>query len=494
MNITILGFLLILLHVSGFPNFVDRGSSWYNVKFNGHKVGYYFVEKKTVLKGNRKIPVKSEKMHIILRRMNNELLVDSFLEQRFDENDNLAKFKYRVSEGNINKKIDGTFDYERAKVVLTIEINETRHVQEIDIVKSALSELQVMKKMKKAGLKIGNAMTFTTFLPDSVRFANCRIQIDSIDDISIKGENKRLYKVIREVEDTAAKSINWIDSNFSPWISEHILPKRVFRLERTLKKDALTLNWTSANDFDIFENASIKLKIPGNMTFDLEKVRYKARRVVFRLKNVSPQHMLNGDMQKVVSKDGDGSILLETHTDPSEAGKISALKSFLAPNIYIQSENEKIRKIVTSLIDRYSRLKTALNIKKWVNNNIEWCSDYGFSTALSTLETRRGDCSEFSVLCAAMCRNAKIPARVALGYIIKNSYGGEKRLVPHMWTEILVNNTWYPIDATSERQDVNPFKIRFLSSALKWDEMHKLFNLYANFSHASVELISIVKK
>jgi hypothetical protein len=63
-----------------------------------------------------------------------------------------------------------------------------------------------------------------------------------------------------------------------------------------------------------------------------------------------------------------------------------------------------------------------------------------------------------------------------------------------MWTEILVNNTWYPIDATSKRQHVNPFKIRFLASALKWGEAHKMFNLYAHFSHASVELISMVVK
>jgi hypothetical protein len=422
-KITILLFLLLLLQVSGFANFVDQGSSWYNVKFNGHKVGYYFVEQKTVLEGNRRIPLKIEKMHLVLRRMNNELVVDSFLEQRFDENDNLSKFKYSISEGNINKKINGTFDYKRNKVGLTIEVNETKHVREIDIAKGALSELQVMKEMKKSGLEIGNSMSFTAFLPDLVRYANCRIRIDSIDDISIKGENKRLYKVIREVEDSAAKSINWIDSNFSPWISEHILPKRVFRTERTHKKDALTLNWPSENDLDIFDNASIKLKNPGNTAFDLEKIRYKAKKVVFRIKNIPAQHMLSGGMQKIISTDGDSSILLETHTDFSEAGKISsneskdsALEPFLAPNIYIQSENEKIREIVTPLIDKQSRLKTALNIKKWVNSNIEWCSDYGFSTALSTLETRRGDCTEFSVLSAALCRNAKIPARVARAY------------------------------------------------------------------------------
>ena len=81
-----------------------------------------------------------------------------------------------------------------------------------------------------------------------------------------------------------------------------------------------------------------------------------------------------------------------------------------------------------------------------------------------------------------------------MGYTMKNSYGGKKLLVPHMWTEILINNTWYPIDATSKRQHANPFKIRFLASALKWNEAHKMFNLYAHFSNASVELVSVVVK
>ena len=71
-KITILLLLLLLIEVNGFSNTIHQGSFWYNVKFNGHKVGYYFVEQDTILEGNRQMPFKIERMFLVIRRMNNE--------------------------------------------------------------------------------------------------------------------------------------------------------------------------------------------------------------------------------------------------------------------------------------------------------------------------------------------------------------------------------------------------------------------------------------
>ncbi|MCX6583894.1 MAG: transglutaminase-like domain-containing protein [Candidatus Aminicenantes bacterium] len=156
-----------------------------------------------------------------------------------------------------------------------------------------------------------------------------------------------------------------------------------------------------------------------------------------------------------------------------------SLFPFLEPYLYVQSEDRKIKDTVKPLLNKTDKGKTALNIRKWVNRNIKWCSDYGFSTAVSTLEAGAGDCTEFSVLTAALCRNAGIPARVAMGYILTGNSLGEIILGPHMWVEVWLDNTWYPIDYTGESENKNPFKIRFLSSSLNHDEIYKFFDLYS---------------
>jgi len=60
-----------------------------------------------------------------------------------------------------------------------------------------------------------------------------------------------------------------------------------------------------------------------------------------------------------------------------------------------------------------------------------------------------GDCTEFSMLTAAMCKALGIPARTAIGYIY---YEDPRNRLPmlgfHMWTEVMINGGWQGLDAT----------------------------------------------
>jgi len=432
--------------------------------------------------------------------MNDDFVVKSTLEWRFDENDNLLGFEADMLEGNVRRKLYGIFDYEKKRAVMTTEINGTKQIDEIDIVNNALSELQLEKKIQNSGLKIGNSFSYITFLPDFGKYCHCKITINSLEDIVIMNKELKLYKLVREVDGIEQKLIIWMDSCLTPWISELIWPKRIFRIERTYKKDAVSLRSAFYNNTDMFDNASINLKINEKFASELDlylSMQEKIQKVVFKIKHLPYSHNLQGGTQKIISKDHD-SILLEINTDYSDienTGNNSPnfnLKSYLEPNIYIQSENSKINEIAIKLIDAKSKRKTALKIQKWVNNNIKWCSDFGFSTAVSTLEAGCGDCTELSVLTAALCRSVDIPSRVAMGYIVKKNLMGETILAPHMWIEIWFNNTWVPIDSTSDSQFINPFKIRFLSSSLHRDEMYRFLDLYSKTSNVEVELVSIV--
>jgi hypothetical protein len=85
--------------------------------------------------------------------------------------------------------------------------------------------------------------------------------------------------------------------------------------------------------------------------------------------------------------------------------------------------------------------KAARKIEAYVRSHVSGNYNVGFATAAEVAKNRRGDCTEHSVLAAAMARAVGLPSRVAIGLVAVAEYGG------HMWTEVWVGR-WVPLDAT----------------------------------------------
>ena len=63
-------------------------------------------------------------------------------------------------------------------------------------------------------------------------------------------------------------------------------------------------------------------------------------------------------------------------------------------------------------------------------------------------KTRSGDCTEYAMLAAAMCRAQGVPSRTAIGLVYVNNLLGKPGLAFHMWTEVWIKGRWLPLDAT----------------------------------------------
>src|SRR4029077_5133006 len=59
--------------------------------------------------------------------------------------------------------------------------------------------------------------------------------------------------------------------------------------------------------------------------------------------------------------------------------------------------------------------KKAVRIEKWVNLNMKVTSGEALAPPAHVARTLRGDCTEFAMLTAAMCRAQGIPSRTAVG-------------------------------------------------------------------------------
>ena len=120
--------------------------------------------------------------------------------------------------------------------------------------------------------------------------------------------------------------------------------------------------------------------------------------------------------------------------------------SFLAREPYIESDDKRILALATQLHGE-SPAATAQKDYEWVAQNISSenyiAEDRGAAYAM---ETRKGDCTEFSYLLTALYRAQQIPARAIGGYVFSGN-GIMKAMDYHNWTEFHVNGAWQIADA-----------------------------------------------
>lgn len=114
---------------------------------------------------------------------------------------------------------------------------------------------------------------------------------------------------------------------------------------------------------------------------------------------------------------------------------------YLKPEKYIESGHRLI-------VQQAGKLKKA-SIMHTINSLFEWVSAHiqydGYSSrdrgALYALRNRKGDCTDFAYLFAALARAQKIPVRPIGGFVCKNN-AVLKASGYHNWSEFMENGIW----------------------------------------------------
>ncbi len=145
-------------------------------------------------------------------------------------------------------------------------------------------------------------------------------------------------------------------------------------------------------------------------------------------------------------------------------GKVTAADR--QPSGMIQSDDPRVvamaHATATNATDPW---KIAVALEKHVHDNLI-TTDFSqvFASAADVARTGRGDCTEYAVLLAALCRAREIPARVAFGLIYVAPQQG---FLYHMWTEVWIKDRWIPIDATLGRGGIAADHLKLSDSNLK---------------------------
>jgi len=128
-----------------------------------------------------------------------------------------------------------------------------------------------------------------------------------------------------------------------------------------------------------------------------------------------------------------------------------SIKKYLEAEEMIESDNpvliEKAREITKSSKNSW---EASCRISRWVAENIDGSIFSG--SARETYDKQSGNCGAQSMLMAALCRAAGIPARVVWGCLYTPEYGGS--FGHHGWNEIYMGEAgWIPLDVTIHETD-----------------------------------------
>lgn len=128
---------------------------------------------------------------------------------------------------------------------------------------------------------------------------------------------------------------------------------------------------------------------------------------------------------------------------PTEQGM--AVDDLLAPAPGIESDDGTIIKLAKFLRGA-NEMATAQAGQSWVASHLKRTTYTGkMLGAVSALNNRSGDCTEFGALLTALYRADQLPARLMAGYV----YSGDAILHAtdyHNWAEVFIDNKWVVAD------------------------------------------------
>lgn len=139
-------------------------------------------------------------------------------------------------------------------------------------------------------------------------------------------------------------------------------------------------------------------------------------------------------------------LLSDNHSPSPSPIADSRAKLFLQAERFIEADDPAVAALAAEL-KAGTPSATAERIYRWVKDNLRYggyiADDLGASDAL---RHRRGDCSEYAYLAAALARANQLPARVLSGYVMARS-GAPAAGEFHQWAEVYFDGAWRLLDA-----------------------------------------------
>ena len=413
---------------------------WYNLSMQGQKIGYMrlYLEK-AEYQGEEMLRSKTDMM-MQLKGLGRIMKIET---NRVEYLDADLKPRYFVSTSNEIglKQTEGKI--KDGVVYITTTLNETTTESEIQIPADTISDTVAIENlMSKKDLKIGENLKYTTFSFDLLQPIKAEMSV--IDEVpyTYQTEEIPVYVLEQKLEFMGGITTRmWVSDDGTLYKTSTDMMGQSYVASKTDRETAL----------GAVEVVDIVLKTRIVPTGNRPKRGAK--------QFVANVQLTKGELQKAILTDSRQKLELDSErvgtltikivdVDEANCPKLpiqdKELQEFLSETVYIESEHPDIHAKAVEILDGESNSwRAAKKLSNWVYKSVKEKSlSGGYSSALSTLKTGAGDCTEHTVLMIAMARSVGIPARICSGIVfMRNAF------YYHFWPEVYVG-TWVQMDPT----------------------------------------------
>ena len=161
--------------------------------------------------------------------------------------------------------------------------------------------------------------------------------------------------------------------------------------------------------------------------------------------------LFEGSNQKVEKID-DKSVRVIVDQSPKNEKVMKEIdvKPFLSASVYLDTDDLLIQKLAKKGKQKATTpIEIAKKLTKFVYRYVASKNyDVGFATASEVARNKEGDCTEHSMLLAALGRTLNIPSRVVTGLVYADEFEDQQDvLVYHMWTQFHIDGQWLDFDS-----------------------------------------------
>jgi hypothetical protein len=339
------------------------------------------------------------------------------------------------------RRDDGTFQ-------VTTAVGSTAHVDLLAWTPGATLPEGQRLAIVAAGFAPGTRYRLTSFDPMKRAISTLELSVVGDEMVDLPGGTERLHHLRQTLAGSASPQAADMWVNDQGRLRRGVSPLLGFRMEVAACDEACA----TSPDQDIDVLRSAMLQSPRALPNGIQD---QSLTYVIQVRDGLPNPFPVTDEQSVRTV-GNGLyelIIGRAQRRPEEPGPIP---EDTQANPWVQSDAPEVIEMAKQAVGGASSdLSRMRRLRSFLTGYIDQKGlDVGYASALETIQSRHGDCTEHAVLLAALARSQGIPTRIVTGLVYTQRFAGASRVfVPHTWVQAWIDKRWVSFDSAEARFD-----------------------------------------
>jgi hypothetical protein len=467
-------------------------TEYFAVFMEGKKVGHA-IQSRVVADGN---VTTSEKVSITISRADIPVTIDTT--ETCIETTEGRPLGFEAVQGLslMTMKVAGTVDEQGTMDVTTASMG-TEEKGTLEWPSGAIMAEGLRLLTLKKGLEEGSTYTVKIFSPVLLQALEAQVHIGSKQNVDLLGRVVALTEVTTTLnipESGEITSTTYVDENLRTQKNITSVAGLNVEMVACAKEFALGEN----DVLELVDKMFVRSPEPLRNLSSVKSITYHL------IPTGEPGNVIipSNDNQKVQRlSNGKLIVTVEPVSAPTGVrfpykGRDKTILESTKPTRFLQSDRKEIIELAGRAVGRTKDAAEAIRrIEAFAANYIENKSmSVGYASAAEVAASRQGDCSEFAVLTAAMCRAVGIPAQVVAGIAYVEDFAGLQGFGGHAWVQAYVGGKWVGLDAAFKSTGRGGYDAGHIALAAGGGEPADFLNIASTLGRFKIDKVIVSRR